>query len=171
MNSFYGVIFIVLGSLLIARYFFKVNIPVFKITAGVTLILVGVSLFLNETKSENSLSFSDKTLQVVTPDKQYDLVFSKGAIDLTKVLPQSKGQKVKINTVFSTGTIYINPQTPILINTNSVLAITEMPDKNTVNLGKVKYATNSFNKDLNYLEIEAKVIFGKLEIIEDVKSQ
>lgn len=171
MNFFYGVVFIVLGLLLIIRCIFKVKIPVFKIAAGAILILVGISLYINDSKSESSLSFSNKTIQVVNPEKQYDLIFSMGAIDLSKVIPQNRGQRVIINTIFSTGTIYINPQTPTLIKTKSVFAIANTPDNNSVNLGKFKYATNNFKQDSNYLEIEARVIFGKLEFIENVKGK
>lgn len=167
MNYLYGVLLILFGIILLVRYIFNVNIPVFKITIGIICLLMGISLFINGSENETSIVFSNRVIKVTNLDKEYFLIFSKGSIDLSDLSSQNKERKVKINTLFSEGTIKINPQTPILIKMNSAFAITKMPDNVSVNFGNYKYMTKSFKQDANPIEIEAKVVFGKLKVIED----
>lgn len=169
MNYLYGILFTILGILIVARNVFKVNIPVFKIAFGMLFIFIGISLFISEPgESNNNIFFSNKAIQVTDLDKEYNLIFSRGTIDLSKVSPQNKGQKLKINTIFSDGTIVINPQTPALISTNSAFAITETPDDASISFGKYKYLTKSYEKERNYLQVETKTVFSKLEVKDTV---
>jgi len=172
LNYFYSVLLILLGILLLVRYVFKIKIPIFLISTAIILIILGVSLFVNGPGigSENNIVFSkNRIIQAVNPSNEYTFVFANGTIDLTKTHPQNIGQKIKINTIFSNGTIKVNPQTPLIVKTHSAFAVTETPNKDLIYFGSSSYQTKSFKKESEYIDIDAKVIFGMLTVEEDIK--
>lgn len=97
--------------------------------------------------------------------REYNLIFSDGKVDLSGFTPQGRSA-TKINTIFSSGTIRINSQTPVVLKINSAFGNAEMPDGNSIHLGNYNYATKSFQPDSDYLEINASVVFGALNIVE-----
>lgn len=48
---------------------------------------------------------------------------------------QDKIQRTKINTIFSDGTIRINPNIPIALKVNSAFSIADMPNNATISFG------------------------------------
>lgn len=89
-----------------------------------------------------------------------------GAPIFWMAVPPAKQSKVRINTVFSQANIIIDPDTPVLIKSNSAFAVTGMPDSSSINFGSHKYATKGFKPEGDYLEIELKVAFGKVKVTE-----
>lgn len=173
MNYFYGVMLILLGILFLVRYLFKIKIPIFFISVAIILVFVGVSFFINSPGkgSENNIVFSrNKIIGIVIPGNKYSIVFGSGTIDLTKALPQKAREKIQINSVFSNGTIKVNPQTPLIVRTHSLFAVTETPNNELVFWGNTNYQTDSYKKDTDYIEVEARAIFGMLAVEEDIKS-
>lgn len=173
MNYFYGILLIILGLLILARYVFQVKIPIFIVSTAIIIFIVGVSLFFHrpEPGSNRDIVFSNKTIQVTNPAEECNFAFSGGTIDLSMASPQYQGQKIKINSLLSCGTIKINPGTPAIIRINSVLLVTQTPDNSSVYLGRYNYKTASFKENSNYLDIEIKNIFSKLKVDEAIKTK
>jgi hypothetical protein len=173
LNYFYGILLTILGLLILARYVFKVKIPIFIVSTAIIIILVGVSLFFHrpEPGSDSEMVFSNKTIQVANPAEEYNLAFSGGTIDFSMVSPGHKGQKIRINSLLSCGTIKIKPGTPAVIRINSILSVTQTPDNSSVYLGRYSYRTASFNENSNYLDIEIKNIFTKLKVDEVIQTK
>lgn len=164
---FIGVILIILGVLLLARHLFNLNIPVFRILMGAIFIFIGISIAFGGFRGKGSdIVFSSHNIEVLSPEREYNFIFSNGVVDFSKVPPPDKIQGVKVNTIFSDGTIIINPQTPVVIKTNAAFASANMPDGNSISFGNYNYKTRSITPGANYLEIEASVVFGRLSIIE-----
>lgn len=164
---FVGAILIVLGALLLVRHLFNLNIPVFRVLLGAIIILIGISIAFGGFRGKSSdIIFSSHNIEAVAPEREYNFIFSNGVVDFSKVPPPDKIQNVKVNTIFSDGTIVINPQTPVVIRTNAAFAGANMPDKNSIAFGNYNYKTKSISPGSNYLEIDASVVFGKLSVIE-----
>lgn len=164
---FIGVILIVLGVLLLIRHLFNLNIPVFRILLGMIFIFIGISIAFGGFRGKGSdIVFSSHNIVILTPEREYNLIFSNGIVDFSKIPPPDKVQNVKVNTIFSDGTIIVNPQTPVVIKTNAAFASANMPDENSISFGDYSYKTQSFSPGASYLEIEASVVFGRLSIIE-----
>ncbi|MFX4262409.1 hypothetical protein ACOBQJ_09410 [Pelotomaculum propionicicum] len=164
---FIGVILIVLGVLLLVRHLFNLNIPVFRVLLGAIFILIGISIAFGGFRGKSTdIIFSSHNIEVAAPEREYNFIFSNGVVDFSKVPPPDNIQNVKVNTIFSDGTIIINPQTPVLIKTNAAFASANMPGGNSITFGNYNYKTKSVLPGSNYLEIEASVVFGKLSVIE-----
>lgn len=168
MNYLYGIMLIVIGVLVLARYVFNVKMPIFTAAISIMIILVGFSLLISGLglESDSNIIFRNKTIQVINPTKKYNLVFSLGTIDLSTIKLQDKGQKIIINSIFAGLTIKVKPGMPAIIKINSAFALAKTPDDAKVYWGKYSYKTANFNEDSNYLEIETKNIFSYLTINE-----
>ncbi len=166
-----GILLIVLGAIFLFRQILNIHIPIFRIVLGLIFIYIGVSILIGGFgpgyKSSNSLVFSKGTIQATTLGPEYNLIFSNGVVDLTKVNYQGKFQKTKINIIFSNGIIMVNPDLPAAIKVNSAFANADMPNNSSVSFGNNTYTTNTFEPNSNnHLEIDASVVFGKLRVIE-----
>jgi hypothetical protein len=73
---------------------------------------------------------------------------------------------VRVNTVFGSGTIKINPDVPTLIEINSAFAGSRLPDGNAIAFGKYVYKNKSYSDTVKNLKVDASVVFGSLDIIE-----
>lgn len=173
LNYLYGILLIIIGLLILARFFFKVKIPFSIATIALITILAGVYLFTQGPglSSDGDIFFSSGTVQVTNPAEEYNLTFSRSTIDLSNVQPQNKGQKIRICNAFSFGTIKIKPETPATIKISSAFAAAKTPDKSSVYLGSFNYKTKSFIENSNYFDIEIKTIFGTFNVDEIVNTK
>lgn len=163
---FLGIILISLGVLLLIRHIFNINIPIFRILVGIIFLYIGISIIFGETgmKPGPNLVFGEGTIEATALDQEYNVIFSNGVVDLTNLPSLDKAHKLKVNTIFASGAIRINPQDPIILKVNSVFAHASLPDNSSISFGNNTYMTEAFKSDTNYLEIEASVIFGRLII-------
>jgi hypothetical protein len=69
-------------------------------------------------------------------------------------------------TIFSTGTVIINRNQPIVIRSNAAFATSTMPDHSTYSFGNSTYSTGAAKEMTQYLELEANTVFGTTRIIE-----
>lgn len=163
---FLGIILISLGVLLLIRHIFNLNLPIFRILAGVVFLYIGISIIFGGAgiKSGPNLVFSEGTIEAGGLDQEYNMIFSNGVVDLTNLPSLKRAHKLKVNTIFANGTIRINPQEPIILKVNSVFANAILPDNSSISFGNNTYMTKTFKPDTNYLEVEASVVFGKLTV-------
>jgi len=167
---FWGLILILLGLAIIFRIVFDVNL--FRIIIAVAIILFGVSILLGknrisgQSKKDRDVIFSDHTYREIPHDgTKYDVVFGKSVYDFTGMDPQIKGTiSIKIDVVFGSAIIKINPDMPVRIKSEAVFGGSRMPDGNTVAFGSITYNTDSFKRDLPHFFIESDVVFGGIEV-------
>lgn len=161
---YWGLILVIAGLILILRPIFGWDISVFKVIIALVLIFWGVNLIIGPTikKQEENIVFGEKT---ISPDKsgEYNIIFSNGKIDLSNV---ENGSKVEVNTIFAEGRITIDAKRPVLIKGSSVFGALNFPDNTLVNFGDKEYSSKDLDKNKDYVEIEANVVFGQLTIVE-----
>lgn len=162
--TFWGLLLILTGLLLILRNIFGWDISIFRVILALILISFGASLLTERTRKqeEQNIMFSERSIEA-NKDGEYNIIFSSGKVDLSNLKP---GQKVKVNTIFSEGKIVINPDAPILIKGSSAFGSLSFPDKKSISFGDSQYQTKSFDQDKEYIKVESSVVFGDLTIIE-----
>jgi predicted membrane protein len=165
---FWGVFLILIGLVIVIRVIFGIHIPLFKIAFSLFLIYLGVSVLVGGSRlkrSDNTVIFNDASFENVKPYANYDIVFGRSTIDLTKVELADKITRVKVNTVFGSSVVKINPELPVIVKVTSAFAAARFPDGNQIALGNYIYKTGKFSTQKNFLEIEANVVFGEMDII------
>jgi predicted membrane protein len=167
---FWGVLLVLIGLAFILRVVFHVNL--FGVLFALFLIFVGISLLVGKPwmfhhkKSDQSNVFGERTVHEQPRDNaEYNVVFGRSVYDFSDVQFTGKEPvRIKLNTVFGNSVLLINKDMPVKIKSDAVFAASSMPDGNTVAFGTIQYATDSFATSLNYLYIEAPVVFGALEV-------
>ncbi len=167
---FWGLILILIGLAIIFRVVFDVNI--FRIIIAVAIILLGVKILLGnkwspgKSKKERDVMFSDRIYRESPHDKtEYNVVFGKSVYDFTDMDPVlQETVRIKIDVVFGSAVIFINPQMPVRIKSEAVFGGSRMPDGNTVAFGSISYNTDSFKRDAPHFYIESDVVFGGVEV-------
>ena len=115
---FWGFIVILFGVGILLKSVFHVNIPFFKIFIGIIVILFGVSIIFNAINSRrNNTVFGEYNFNSGTIEKEYNIVFSKAAMDISNFdFSNYNGEFIKINSVFSSSEIYFNTLQKTIIN-------------------------------------------------------
>lgn len=95
--------------------------------------------------------------------REYNIIFGSGTIDLFKI-ENTGNKKIELNVVFGNGILILNDSIPTKVEMSSVFGSAEAPDKSVNALGKTNYTTSSYKEGEPFIFIEAKVVFGKLEV-------
>jgi hypothetical protein len=169
---FWGALLIIIGVTVIIKVLFNIHIPLARIIFAFLLIYIGVWFLIGGQfgwrQHGNSIVFNDSQIIITKPStEEYNVIFGKGAVDLTGITLDKGVTKVKLNIIFGSGVIKINPDIPTQIVVDSPFAAARMPDGNNITFGSgYAYNTKSFKDDQDYLLIKADVVFGGLEVIE-----
>ena len=167
-EAFWGIFLIVIGLTIVVKVVFGINIPLMRIILALLLIYIGVSILLGGScarKSSPDVIFNESRIKVGEPAAKYDIVFGKGEIDLTALKVKPGITRIKVNTVFGSGTIKLRSDQPVKIKLSSAFAGAKLPDKNLVSFGEYTYRSPGLDEGRDYLYIEASVVFGELEIV------
>jgi hypothetical protein len=173
---FWGVLLILLGLAVIIKVVFQINLPLGRIFFAFILIYIGFWFLLGGKSGwqpqgyGNTVAFNDSQVSITQPStEEYNIIFGKGTMDLTGIVLNREGiTHLKVNTIFGSGVIKINPDIPAKIVFDSPFAAVRLPDGNNVTFGNnYAYTTKSFQENQGYLLIKAEVVFGSLEIIEN----
>ena len=164
---FWGVLLIAVGAWFIVRRWVPVHIPVIRIIIAVLFVYVGVRFLVRGPQStdRNTAVFSESTMSY-SPDRsrEYNLIFSSGAVDLSKAIPSGATIHAEVNVVFGSGTLRVNPALPVRVNMTSAFGTVESPNGRSVAFGDMVYATPSYREGAPALEIHATAVFGRLII-------
>lgn len=164
---FWGVLLIILGISTIVKTVFNVNIPLFRTAFSLFIIYIGLTMLFNGFSFEtekNTVLFSERKMNATNSFDKYNIIFGKGEVDFT-VRPPEYGRR-EVNIIFGSGIIRISSDIPVKIKVHSAFAAAFMPDGNQIAFGEYTYRTGSLKEEENYLEIEANVVFGSLQIID-----
>ncbi len=164
-SYFWGIFLIGIGVLMIIKYQFKLNISLPRIVVGVLFLALGISMFIGnpQVRTKSNMIFSEGTVQVTEPEKEYNVVFGNMVIDLSNILEDKSDNKVKINTVFGNALIKINPEIPTKIKMNSAFGSGSTPDGSTIVFGDHTYRVGEGEP---VLDIEVNVVFGKVDFVD-----
>jgi flagellar biosynthesis protein FliQ len=170
---FWGVLLVLIGLAAIFRVVFDVNL--FGVLFAFFLIFVGISLLVGKPwmfhhiRDQNDTMFQERGISDQPRDNsEYNVIFGRSVYDFRQVsFPDNKPIKIKLNTVFGNTVIRISRKIPVRIKSDAVFASASMPDGNSVAFGSIQYATDTASTSLNYLYIDAPVVFGAVQVVAD----
>ena len=163
-----GLFFLLLGTSILLKVLFKIDLPLVRLCFAVFLIYMGIRM-LTGTFTKPSQVFSQGVFDFDESEaglNHYNAVFGRRKIDLTRIVLDKQDVKVEINTVFGESTVLINPAMPITIHTNAVFSEARMPNENMVTFGTLKYSTSSAKSAPHTLIVHSNVVFGALRFVD-----
>ena len=182
----WGTVFLVIGISILVSVLFGINIPIFRILAGLAIIYLGI-LFITGMSHESVCEhfcrkcngktagqhvFIGKGKIAIDPKQfeseklhDYSTVFGTSHIDLSdleQVDEALRPLEIEVNTIFGGSKVTLNPKLPVKIISSSAFGKTEFPDDSSVNFGSYTY--KSYSEEKPHLIIRTNTVFGKLEI-------
>jgi len=165
---FWGILLVLIGVLVILKYSLHINISIFRIIVAIILIYLGISLIVGQRgiTGRAIILFSEGNIRPEILEKEYNVIFGRGYIDLTSIAPGELNKSIKIATVFANTTLKIDPNMPLEIDIDCAFGNTIMPDGTNISFGKRIYRTPGVETAQSYLRIKADTVFGVLEIVQ-----
>ncbi|MDI6701064.1 MAG: hypothetical protein QME48_07550 [bacterium] len=151
----FGIILILIGSMIFLSTFFNISIPIFKTVISFLLIYSGVMILFGK---KNFYTVNEK---FDGKKKDYLVLFSSTHIDASDV---EDNKTINIDVIFGEGTVYIKKGMNCKIYSTSVIGQIRTPDGENITFGSKDMKIGE-NPDEG-LKIIATVILGTLKIVE-----
>ncbi len=165
----WGSFFILLGLSVILKHTLNVDIPVVRIFLGVFFVYLGIQVIAGGNRRPWGKScdvvFSQAGVKADAGNGEYNVIFSKGNIDLTRVEVKDKDVFLKANTIFGSSTVGIKAGLPALVKASSAFGNIRLPDGNTAAFGNYLYKTKNYQEGKPHLELELNTVFGDTQVI------
>jgi len=165
---FWGVVLIALGVWFLVRHYVPVHVPVIRIIIAVLLVYVGIRVLVHGPfiEDRNTMVFGQSTMRF-DPDhgRDYNVIFSTGAVDLSTVSVSGSSVHAQVNVVFGNATLRLNPAVPARVSMSSAFGTVEAPGGRSVAFGDTVYTTESYKEGAPALDVRATAVFGRLVIV------
>lgn len=158
-----GLFLLLLGLSIILKSVFHIDLPIFRTLLGAFLIYLGVKVIFGGCWSGCNWNWMQEggiSTYHESDENEYNVVFGKGEVDLTKVDPSTQTKAVHINSVFGNMTVHLNSDTPVVIRINGIFGQAETPDGKKISGGSYSHFPQGNEK--RALQIQANVVFGKI---------
>jgi hypothetical protein len=173
-SLFWGVILIIIGLSLVVKVVFNIDFTIFKIVVAFIFIFIGLKIMLggnfrffhDYNRSKNDVVFGESKFNKAEHGTEFNVIFSKGNFDFRDIELKPDGPtRVNINTVFGGAQVIIKSGMPVLIKIDAAFAGAHLPNGNTASFGSTVYSTDSLDTSKPYLEIDADIVFGGLQVL------
>ena len=164
---FWGFIIILFGIVILIKTVFHINIPFFRILIGILIILFGISFIVGTvSQRKRETVFGDYNFNSGTIQKEYNIVFSKAAMDVANFdFSNYNGEFIKINSTFSKLEIYLSRNFQYEIRADSVFGVVSLPNGENVSFGNIARLENAENGELKRINLHVSSVFGETKIL------
>jgi len=159
-----GIILLILGGVLLLANVLGIKINFFRLFPGVILLILGIVVLFGQFGGHHEIIFDSKKINLSEPFREKSIIFAEGIIDLNDLNELKSTKKIKVNVIFGSGRLIINPEIPSVVHATSVFANLELPEKSVSFIGSTEYRTGDIQNQQPFLDIEANVIFGQLKV-------
>lgn len=167
-QAFWGGLLILVGISAILRSF-NINIPLMRIVFAFLFIYVGIAILLGHgylyNGNDYTILFSNRDIRIngELENEEYNIIFSSGMIDLSDI-KITGNEKIEVNTIFSSGTLFIPENLTIDIKSTAGFGHVSLPNGNSTSFGELTYHSEGLEGS-PVLRIETSTVFAGLEII------
>ncbi len=166
---FFGVLLVVIGFSIIINVVFKIHIPVVRIIIALLFVFIGIKILLGKQVQlfgKNTASVAQPTMVGSEPMQEYNVVFSKGVVDLRKMeFTNNQPAKVHVNVVFGNCDLILSKDIQYRITSNTAFASVNIPSGNNVVVGSTAYQSEGFDASKPYIDLKLDVVFSNTKLI------
>jgi hypothetical protein len=162
---FWGVLLIAVGVWFILRRFFPFHVPVLRLIVAVVFVYLGIRVLVHgQLAGHPGPFFESRQRYAAGWDRDYNVIFGNGDVDLTSVALGSSIVGAQVNVVFGSGVLHVNPALPVRIDMSAAFGTVEAPDGRSVSFGDTLYTSPSYRDDAPALVVRAVAVFGRLVV-------
>jgi hypothetical protein len=167
---FWGLAFILVGVWFIVRHYVPVHIPLGRILVALILIYVGVRVLVHGplVRERNTVVFSESRMGPESGGRSgdYNIIFSRGVVDLSSVRPTTGSLRKEVNVIFGSGVLKIDRSAPVRVDMSTAFGTVRAPGGTAAAFGDSVYTTPSYTDEAAALRVKATAVFGTLTIQE-----
>jgi hypothetical protein len=167
---FWGLLLVIVGVWIMIRRYVPVHIPLGRVIVALIFVYVGVWVLVTgpAIRGRNTIVFSDSRMDYTLDNRgsDYNIVFSRGAVDLSTYVPSGGSVDKEVNVVFGTGTLRINSSVPVRVDMTGVFGTVRSPNGTTTSFRDSVYTTPAYREGADALRIKATAVFGTLYVEE-----
>ncbi len=160
-----GIILLILGFVLLLSNILGIKINFFRLFPGVVLVILGIVILFGQFGGHHEVILDRKKIDINESLGEKNIIFAEGIIDLNDLPKLESTEKIKINVIFGSGRLILNPEIPSVVHASSVFANLELPQHSVSFIGSTEYRLGDIQPNQPFLDIEINVIFGQLEVI------
>jgi hypothetical protein len=141
-----GLLIVLAGLSIVLRAWFHIDLPLFRTAAGLVLLFLGARLLLHAWFPQrmgpmpmDRIGSRFEPHQPVSGALKYDVLFSEGLVDLTKLPPLERDLRVEVNVVFGMAKILLDPSVPYELEASAAFGEVRMPDQHAISFGGRQY--------------------------------
>lgn len=160
-----GIILLILGVVLLLANFLGIRINLFRLFPGVILVILGIIVLFGQLGGHHEAIFERKKIDMTEPYGEKNIIFAEGIIDLNEITKLKSSKKIKMNVIFGSGRMILNPEIPSVVQASSVFGSLELPQRTVNFIGSTEYRLGDIQDNEPFLDIEVNVIFGQLKVV------
>ena len=160
-----GIILLILGIILLLANILGIKINFFRLFPGIILLILGIVVLFGQFGSRDEVIFDSKKIDLSEPHIEKNIIFAEGMVDLTDLEQLESGKKMKINVIFGSGKLILNPEIPTVVHASTVFGSLQLPQRTVNFIGSTEYRFGDIQTDQPFLDIEMNVIFGQLRVV------
>ena len=165
-NVISGVILLIVGFILLLANYLEIKVNFFRLFPGIALLILGIVILFGQLGGRDELIFDSKKIDLSEPFREKNIIFAEGIMDLNDIEYSGVSEKIKLNVIFGSGRLILNPDIPSVVHASSVFGSASLPGQSINLIGSTGYRTGKIQPDTPYLDIEVNVIFGQLKVVE-----
>jgi predicted membrane protein len=178
---FLGIIFLVIGLLLVLQHIFHIDLPIIKILFGVFLIYLGIKVIfgsfgiqlngisVKKVTTDTELVFSDGSFRLHSSGSQkintkFESAFSKTELDLSQLSDEELSYQFNIDQAFGRIKIKTRAGLPIKANINGAFGKVTIRGQKLGSFGEISYQSENYNNNGPALQLSIGSAFSEVVI-------
>jgi predicted membrane protein len=145
-----------------------VDLPLVRVAFGLLFVWTGLSLLSQPfgLSIPAPLAWDDHTMILshgevdVDADRELNVIFANGTIDLRTVPVSNPPRAVEINTVFGSATILYDASVPLYVDASSAFGVVELPNHETVTFGDRTWRSTDYDAARPGIAVKVSSVFG-----------
>ena len=178
-GMFWGLLFLVVGAILLIQHVFQIDLPILKILFGCWLIYMGFKVLfgsfglqvsgfkVNKVQTADQFVFSEGDFQThsgSTFNRRYSSAFSSTKLDLSNLSETELKETVHIDSAFGNVRVKTNPSLPISATTSIAFGSVKIRGAKQGSLGNTNYQSPGFKESEPHLNLNIDCAFGDVTI-------
>lgn len=177
---FWGLLFLVIGVIIIIQTVFKIDLPILRLLFGFVLIYLGVKVVfgsfgmkvsgftVEKIATQSEAAFSDVNFKFRNADgtlnKSFSTAFSKSTLDLKDIKPEELESTIKIASGFSSLKVLTPEGLPIKAQISSGFSNIKIRGQKIGTLGDTEYQSPGFSATAPHLKLQIEAGFGNITV-------
>lgn len=172
LPTLFGLFLVLGGTTIVLKQVLHVDLPLVRVAFGLLFVWTGLSLLSQSfgLAVPAPLAWDNRSLVLshgevdVDADRELNVIFASGTIDLRTVPAVNPPRAVEINTVFGNATILYDASAPLSVDASSAFGFVELPNHETVSFGDRAWHSPG-SEDRPRVAVKVSSVFGACRFV------